>query len=165
MKRLEELGIGRPSTYASILSTLRDRAYVRMERDRFVPEDKGRIVTAFLTSFFRRYVEYDFTADLEEKLDEVSAGTLSWKQLLRDFWTSFHAATEETKGLKFAEVIDSLNEILGPHIFPDRDGRRRSAGLSFLRQWHAESETGKIRGVYRLLELSGVPLHAATGPG
>ena len=120
VKRLEELGIGRPSTYASILSTLRDRAYVRMERNRFVPEDKGRIVTAFLTSFFRRYVEYDFTADLEEKLDEVSAGTLSWKQLLRDFWTSFHAATEETKGLKFAEVIDSLNEILGPHIFPER---------------------------------------------
>ncbi|MDE2476609.1 MAG: type I DNA topoisomerase [Alphaproteobacteria bacterium] len=121
VKRLEELGIGRPSTYASILSVLRDRAYVRMDRNRFVPEDKGRIVTAFLTSFFRRYVEYDFTADLEEKLDEVSAGTLSWKQLLRDFWKSFHAATEETRGLKFAEVIDSLNEILGPHIFPERD--------------------------------------------
>ncbi len=120
VKRLEELGIGRPSTYASILSVLRDRAYVRMDRNRFVPEDKGRIVTAFLTSFFRRYVEYDFTADLEEKLDEVSAGTLSWKQLLRDFWKSFHAATEETKGLKFAEVIDALNEILGPHIFPGR---------------------------------------------
>jgi DNA topoisomerase I len=121
VKRLEELGIGRPSTYASILSVLRDRAYVRMDRNRFVPEDKGRIVTAFLTSFFRRYVEYDFTADLEEKLDEVSAGTLSWKQLLRDFWKNFHAATEETKGLKFAEVIDSLNEILGPHIFPERE--------------------------------------------
>src|SRR5437588_376316 len=121
VKRLEELGIGRPSTYASILSVLRDRAYVRMDRARFVPEDKGRIVTAFLTSFFRRYVEYDFTADLEEKLDEVSAGTLAWKQLLRDFWTAFHAATEETKGLKFADVIDALNEILGPHIFPERD--------------------------------------------
>lgn len=121
VKRLEELGIGRPSTYASILSVLRDRAYVRMDRNRFVPEDKGRVVTAFLTSFFRRYVEYDFTADLEEKLDEVSAGTLSWKQLLRDFWKSFHAATEETKDLKFAEVIDSLNEILGPHIFPERE--------------------------------------------
>jgi DNA topoisomerase I len=121
VKRLEELGIGRPSTYASILSVLRDRAYVRMERGRFIPEDKGRIVTAFLTSFFRRYVEYDFTADLEEKLDEVSAGTLSWKQLLRDFWKSFHAATEETKGLKFSDVIDALNEILGPHIFPERD--------------------------------------------
>src|SRR5690242_4002533 len=120
VRKLEELGIGRPSTYATILSVLRDRAYVRMDRNRFIPEDKGRIVTAFLTSFFKRYVEYDFTADLEEKLDLVSAGTLPWKQLLRDFWTSFHAATEETKGLKFADVIDSLNEILGPHIFPER---------------------------------------------
>ncbi|HEX3483931.1 MAG TPA: type I DNA topoisomerase [Micropepsaceae bacterium] len=120
VKKLEELGIGRPSTYASILSTLRDRAYVRMDRNRFIPEDKGRIVTAFLTSFFKRYVEYDFTADLEEKLDEVSAGELSWKQLLRDFWTSFHVATEETKSLKFAEVIDALDEILGPHMFPER---------------------------------------------
>jgi DNA topoisomerase-1 len=121
VKKLEELGIGRPSTYASILSVLRDRAYVRMERNRFVPEDKGRIVTAFLTSFFKRYVEYDFTADLEEKLDLVSAGELSWKQLLRDFWKNFHAAAEETKGLKFADVIGALDEILGPHMFPERD--------------------------------------------
>ena len=121
VKKLEELGIGRPSTYASILSTLRDRAYVRMDRNRFVPEDKGRIVTAFLTSFFKHYVEYDFTADLEEKLDEVSAGDLSWKQLLRDFWKDFHVATEEAKGLKFADVIDALDEILGPHMFPERE--------------------------------------------
>ena len=120
VKKLEELGIGRPSTYASILTVLRDRAYVRMERGRFVPESKGRIVTAFLTSFFKRYVEYDFTADLEEKLDEVSAGELSWKQLLRDFWKSFHAAAEETKELKFADVITALDEILGPHMFPER---------------------------------------------
>jgi DNA topoisomerase-1 len=120
VKKLEELGIGRPSTYASILSVLRDRAYVRMDRGRFVPEDKGRIVTAFLSSFFKRYVEYDFTADLEEKLDEVSAGELSWKQLLRDFWTNFHAAAEETKSLKFADVITALDEILGPHMFPAR---------------------------------------------
>ena len=121
VKKLEELGIGRPSTYASILSTLRDRAYVRMDRNRFVPEPKGRIVTAFLTSFFKRYVEYDFTADLEEKLDEVSAGELSWKQLLRDFWKSFHAATEETRNLKFSDVIDALDEILAPHMFPARE--------------------------------------------
>jgi DNA topoisomerase-1 len=121
VKKLEELGIGRPSTYASILSTLRDRAYVRMDRNRFIPEDKGRIVTAFLTSFFKHYVEYDFTADLEEKLDEVSAGDLPWKQLLRDFWKDFHVATEEAKGLKFANVIDALDEILGPHMFPDRE--------------------------------------------
>ena len=120
VKKLEELGIGRPSTYASILSVLRDRAYVRMDRSRFVPEDKGRIVTAFLTSFFKRYVEYDFTADLEEKLDEVSAGELSWKQLLRDFWTDFHAAAEDTKSLKFSDVIDALDKILGPHMFPEQ---------------------------------------------
>jgi DNA topoisomerase-1 len=120
VKKLEELGIGRPSTYASILSTLRNRAYVRMDKNRFIPEDKGRIVTAFLSSFFRRYVEYDFTADLEEKLDEVSAGDLSWKQLLRDFWKNFHAAIEETKELKFADVIAALDEILGPHMFPAR---------------------------------------------
>ncbi len=84
---MEELGIGRPSTYASILTVLRDRDYVRMDKNRFVPEDKGRLVTAFLEQFFRRYVEYDFTADLEEKLDLVSAGELDWKALLRDFWT------------------------------------------------------------------------------
>jgi DNA topoisomerase I len=121
VKRLEELGIGRPSTYASILSVLRDRAYVRMERTRFVPEPKGRVVTAFLTSFFKKYVEYDFTADLEEKLDRVSAGELPWKELLRDFWTSFHASIDETKDLKISDVIDALDEILGPHLFPKRE--------------------------------------------
>jgi DNA topoisomerase-1 len=121
VKKLEELGIGRPSTYASILSTLRDRAYVRMDKNRFIPEDKGRIVTAFLTSFFKRYVEYDFTADLEEKLDEVSAGELKWKDLLRDFWTAFSAAIADTKDLKFSAVIDALDEILGPHMFPERE--------------------------------------------
>jgi DNA topoisomerase I len=120
VKKLEELGIGRPSTYATILSVLRDRAYVRMDKNRFVPEAKGRIVTAFLESFFRRYVEYDFTAELEEQLDRVSAGELSWKQLLRDFWKNFHAATEDTRELKFSDVIDALNAILGPHIFPPR---------------------------------------------
>jgi DNA topoisomerase-1 len=118
VRKLEELGIGRPSTYATILSVLRDRAYVRMERGRFLPEDKGRIVTAFLTSFFGRYVEYGFTADLEEKLDEISAGDLAWKQLLRDFWRDFSAAIGETKDLKISQVIDSLDEILSPHIFP-----------------------------------------------
>jgi len=117
VRKLEELGIGRPSTYASILSVLRDRAYVRMDRNRFVPEDKGRIVTAFLTSFFARYVEYGFTADLEEKLDEVAMGDLTWKQLLRDFWREFSAAIDEAKDLKVSEVITDLDEILGPHIF------------------------------------------------
>src|ERR1043166_5494506 len=117
VRKLEELGIGRPSTYASILSTLRDRAYVRMDRNRFVPEDKGRIVTTFLTNFFRRYVEYGFTADLEEKLDEVSAGELGWKELLRNFWRDFSRAIGETKDLKVSEVITALDDVLGPHIF------------------------------------------------
>jgi DNA topoisomerase-1 len=116
--KLEELGIGRPSTYATILSVLRDRLYVRMDRGRFIPEDKGRLVTAFLTSFFRHYVEYGFTADLEEKLDEVSAGELDWKQLLRDFWAHFSAAVAETKDLKISQVITEIDGILGPHIFP-----------------------------------------------
>jgi DNA topoisomerase-1 len=118
VRKLEELGIGRPSTYASILSTLRDRAYVRMDRNRFIPEDKGRLVTTFLTNFFGRYVQYGFTADLEEKLDEVSAGALGWKTLLRDFWRDFSAAIDETKELKTSQVITALDEILGPHIFP-----------------------------------------------
>ena len=89
-----------------------------MDGKRFIPEDKGRIVTAFLTSFFKRYVEYDFTAELEENLDKISAGELPWKKLLRDFWGDFHSATEQTKNLKFSDVIDALDEILGPHIFP-----------------------------------------------
>jgi DNA topoisomerase I len=121
VRKLEELGIGRPSTYATILSVLRDRTYVRMDRGRFIPDDKGRIVTAFLASFFHRYVEYGFTADLEEKLDEVSAGDLNWKQLLRDFWRDFSAAVGETKDLKISQVIDELDDILGPHIFPAGD--------------------------------------------
>jgi DNA topoisomerase-1 len=118
VRKLEELGIGRPSTYASILSTLRDRAYVKMDRGRFIPEDKGRLVTAFLATFFSRYVEYGFTADLEEKLDEVSAGELNWKQLLRDFWRDFSAAIGETKDLKISDVITELDQLLSAHIFP-----------------------------------------------
>jgi DNA topoisomerase-1 len=118
VKRLEELGIGRPSTYSSIISTLRDRAYVKMDRQRFIPEDKGRLVTIFLNSFFKRYVAYDFTADLEEKLDEVSDGKLDWKQLLRDFWTEFSATVGETKNLRITHVIDELEKVLEPHIFP-----------------------------------------------
>ena len=120
VKRLEELGIGRPSTYASILSVLRDRAYVRMDKNRFIPEDKGRLVTAFLDQFFHRYVQYDFTADLEEKLDLVSDGKLDWKALLREFWKDFHAAAEGMTELRVSQVLESLNEALGPHIFPDK---------------------------------------------
>lgn len=120
VKRMEELGIGRPSTYAAVLQTLRDREYVRIEKKRLVPEDKGRIVTAFLESFFRRYVEYDFTADLEEQLDRISNSEIDWKQVLRDFWRDFSAAIGETKELRMTEVLDALNDLLGPHIFPDK---------------------------------------------
>ncbi|MEQ1608111.1 MAG: type I DNA topoisomerase [Hyphomonadaceae bacterium] len=120
VKKLEELGIGRPSTYASTLSTLIDRDYVKLEQKRFIPEDKGRLVTIFLEKFFARYVEYDFTAGLEEKLDLVSDGKLAWKDLLRDFWKEFHGAIDATAELRVSNVIDALNEVLAPHIFPPR---------------------------------------------
>jgi DNA topoisomerase-1 len=121
VKRLEELGIGRPSTYASILQVLKDRGYVRIDKKRLVPEDKGRVLTAFLESFFARYVEYDFTAGLEEQLDRISNNEIAWRDLLRDFWRDFTAAVGDIKDLRVAEVIDALDEMLGPHLFPPRD--------------------------------------------
>ena len=120
VKRMEELGIGRPSTYAATLAVLRDREYVRIDKKRLVPEDKGRLVVAFLESFFRRYVEYDFTADLEGQLDRISNSEIDWKQVLRDFWRDFSAAIEGTKELRTGEVLDALNDLLGPHIFPPK---------------------------------------------
>ena len=121
VKKMEELGIGRPSTYASVLSVLRDREYVTMDKNRFIPSDKGRLVTAFLESFFRKYVEYDFTADLEEQLDDVSAGKINWKQVLRDFWKDFNVSIEGMSDLRVTQVLDALNEVLGPHVFPTRE--------------------------------------------
>ncbi len=123
VRKMEELSIGRPSTYASILSVLRDRSYVRMEKNRFIPEDKGRLVTVFLESFFNRYVEYDFTAALEEKLDQVSSGDLDWKALLREFWGDFHGATQEVLQRSTRDVIEALNTTLGPFLFPSPGGR------------------------------------------
>src|SRR5271170_6818654 len=120
VKRMEELGIGRPSTYASTIAVLKDRAYVRLDKKRLFPEDKGRLVTAFLESFFAKYVGYDFTADLEEKLDQVSNSEIDWKALLRDIWNDFSGAVGDIKDLRTGQVLDSLNELLGPHIFPDR---------------------------------------------
>ncbi|HEY3720478.1 MAG TPA: type I DNA topoisomerase [Roseiarcus sp.] len=120
VKRMEELGIGRPSTYASTLAVLRERDYVRIEKKRLIPEDKGRLVTAFLEAFFTKYVGYDFTADLEEKLDRVSNSEIDWRDLLRDFWIDFSGALGGTKDLRTGQVLDSLNELLGPHIFPAR---------------------------------------------
>jgi DNA topoisomerase-1 len=121
VKRMEELGIGRPSTYASIIDTIQTREYVRKERNRLYPEDKGRLVTAFLENYFHRYVEYDFTAGLEEELDEVSGGRADYKQLLRDFWKAFSAAIDETKDLRISEVLDKIDEALAPHLFPPRE--------------------------------------------
>jgi DNA topoisomerase-1 len=118
VKRMEELGIGRPSTYASILQVLKDRGYVRIDKKRLVPEDKGRVLTAFLESFFARYVEYDFTAGLEEQLDRISNNELAWRDLLRDFWQEFTNAVGDIKDLRVAQVIDALDEMLAPHLFP-----------------------------------------------
>ena len=122
IKKLEELGIGRPSTYVSIMETLRLRGYVRLDKKRLIPEDKGRVVTAFLESFFLRYVEYDFTANLEEQLDRVSAGEIKWKDVLREFWKDFTAALDDIKELRVTNVLDALNDILAPHIFPPPQG-------------------------------------------
>jgi len=121
IKKMEELGIGRPSTYAATISTLKDRDYVRLEKRALFPEDRGRLVTAFLESFFTKYVEFDFTAELEQQLDEISRGELSYKELLSQFWEDFSSHTEEIKDLRITQVLDSLNEILGDHIFPLRE--------------------------------------------
>jgi DNA topoisomerase I len=118
VKTMEELGIGRPSTYASIIQVLQDRSYVRMDSRRFIPEDRGRVVTAFLESFFAKYVEYSFTADLENKLDEISGGRLNWKVVLAEFWRDFITAIEGTSELRITQVIDTLDELLEPHLFP-----------------------------------------------
>jgi DNA topoisomerase-1 len=117
VKRLEELGIGRPSTYATILSVLQDRKYVRLESKRFAPEDRGRLVTAFLESFFDRYVAYGFTAEMEERLDDVSGGRIDWKIVLHDFWRDFSAAVDGIRDLRVKEVLEALDRLLGPHFF------------------------------------------------
>jgi DNA topoisomerase-1 len=120
VKRMEELGIGRPSTYAAILQVLQDRGYVRIEKKRLMPEDKGRVVVGFLESFFQRYVEYDFTANLEEQLDRISNNEIDWKRVLQDFWVDFIGAVNEIKDLRVTQVLDALNDLLAPHIFPPR---------------------------------------------
>ena len=120
IKKMEELGIGRPSTYAATISVLQERNYVRLEKRALFPEDRGRIVTAFLESFFKKLVEYGFTADLEGKLDQISAGELSWKDVLRDFWTDFTRQADEIKDLRVSQVLDALNDLLADHIFPPK---------------------------------------------
>ena len=118
VKRMEELGIGRPSTYASIVTTIQDREYVRKDKNRLIPEDKGRLVTAFLENYFRKYVGYDFTADLEDQLDNVSAGDANYKDVLARFWRDFSAALAETSELRITDVLEKINEVLEPHLFP-----------------------------------------------
>ena len=160
IKKMEELGIGRPSTYASTLNVLRDREYVRLDKKRLYPEDKGRLVTAFLESFFSRYVEYDFTADLEEKLDLISAGKLEWKDVLRDFWREFIAAVNDIGDLRIAEVLDALNDLLGPHIFPDQGAGTDPRACPSCAIGTAQPQGRQVRRLHRLLELSRLPLHA-----
>ena len=121
VKRMEELGIGRPSTYASIIQVLKDRGYVKLDKKRLHGEDKGRVVVAFLENFFARYVEYDFTAGLEEQLDRISNNEIAWRQVLKDFWTGFIGAVDDIKELRVAQVLDALDEMLGPHIYPPRE--------------------------------------------
>ncbi len=118
VKRMEELGIGRPSTYASIVTTIQDRGYVEKDKNRLIPQDKGRLVTAFLMNYFQKYIGYDFTADLENQLDEVSAGNADYKKVLDRFWRDFSAAIAETADLRIGEVLDKINEVLEPHLFP-----------------------------------------------
>src|SRR5205085_1340978 len=123
VKRMEELGIGRPSTYASILQVLKDRNYVRLEKKRLYAEDKGRVVVAFLENFFARYVEYDYTAGLEEDLDRIANSEVDWREVLRDFWRDFIGAVDNIKDVGVREVLDVLDAILGPHLFPpSKDG-------------------------------------------
>lgn len=121
VKKMEELGIGRPSTYASIVTTIQDREYVRKDKNRLIPEDKGRLVTAFLENYFRKYVGYGFTADLEGQLDDVSAGDADYKEVLRRFWRDFSAAVAETADLRITEVLEKINEVLEPHLFPPNE--------------------------------------------
>lgn len=120
VKRLEELGIGRPSTYASIIQTLKDRDYVRVEKNRFFAEESGRLVTAFLERFFEKYVSFDFTAGLEDELDEISGGRAQWQQVLEAFWRDFKPRTAEVMEFKPSEVTQQLDQFLAPYLFPDK---------------------------------------------
>ena len=165
VKRMEELGIGRPSTYASTLAVLQDRDYVRIDKKRLIPEDKGRLVIAFLESFFKRYVEYDFTADLEEKLDLISDHKLEWKDVLRDFWRDFTGSGGGDQGPASRRGARSAQRAArATHL--SRQGRwQRSPRVPELRRWPPVAEDRQVRRLHRLLELSRVPLHAPVQPG
>ena len=149
VKKMEELGIGRPSTYASIVTTIQDREYVRKDQNRLIPEDKGRIVTIFLLNFFKQYVEYDFTAALEDQLDHISAGDANYKDVLSKFWKEFSAAISETSDLRISEVLDVLDDALAPQLYPMREdgGNPRTCPLCGSGQLHLKtSRTGGFVG-------------------
>ena len=124
VKKMVDLGIGRPSTYASIVSTIQSRQYVRKEKNRLIPEDKGKLISIFLTEYFRKYVEYDYTAELEVELDNISSGKSEWVKILAKFWKEFYPTIEAAKDLRISEVLNKINEILTPHIFPNSDGKK-----------------------------------------
>ena len=165
VKKLEELGIGRPSTYASILQVLQDRDYVRLEKRRFVPEDRGRLVTAFLTNFFERYVEYNFTADLENQLDDISGGRIDWKEVLRNFWRDFSAAIDGTKELTISQVLTRSRRGARAALFPQWRFRARPAPLPRLRRRQAQPQARQVRRLHRLLQLPELPLYPAARGG
>ena len=164
VKRMEELGIGRPSTYASTLQTLKDREYVRLEKNRFIPEESGRLVTAFLERFFERYVSYDFTAELEEELDDVSGGRLDWQKVLDDFWRDFKPKTGEVMEQKPSEITAALDEFLAPWLFPPRPTAaiRGCARTAATAGWPARRQVRRVR---RLLQLSRLQIHPPFGQG
>ena len=124
VKKMVDLGIGRPSTYASIVSTIQSRQYVRKEKNRLIPEDKGKLISIFLTEYFKKYVEYDYTAELEIELDNISSGKSEWVKILAKFWKEFYPTIEAAKDLRISEVLNKINEILTPHIFRNNDGKK-----------------------------------------
>lgn len=144
VKKLEELGIGRPSTYANIIAVLQERKYVKVEKLRFIPEDRGRIVTVFLENFFKKYVEYDFTAQLEEFLDDVSAGNMDWKKLLNGFWAKFIKTVDNVKPLQITEVINRIDEALSAHLFPPREDGSDPRSCPQCHKGHLSIKFGKF---------------------
>ena len=165
VKKMEELGIGRPSTYASIVTTIQDRGYVIKDKNRLMPEDKGRLVTIFLVNYFKRYLEYDFTADLERQLDDISAGEADYKEVLDQFWRDFSAAIAETSELRITEVLDKIDEVLAPHLYPPTRRWQRPAPMPQLRQRAVvDAHRAVRRGVHRVQQLSRMPLHPPLRP-
>lgn len=122
VKKLEELGIGRPSTYATILSVLQEREYVKLIAKKFIPEDRGKIVTAFLENYFNQYVQYDYTAQLENKLDDITNGEIEWKKVLTDFWTNFDGTVKSVPA-KMGEILETVSKALEKQVFPSEESR------------------------------------------